>query len=318
MFQEVFGHKDVKDRLTKILPGLSGTYLFHGPPSVGKRTVAYEAARIALCFHAGEDGCHCPSCMRLGMGHPDFLCIGQNERVKVEDVDQLLKFSSVSPFLSKRRVAIIDNADTATWEASNRMLKTLEEPPENFSFILVTSRLDAILDTLRGRSLQVRFGNLSQEDIVNVVWKRLGFELPKAKIIAWIASSSADVFANAGVYAKHRDNAIEFISTLTRPDPISPLDFVDKIDRKEIPIFVDTLMVVLTDLLFIRNGAGEVANADVREDLEKMAKSFSNKALLAITAAASQIKRYAYLNVNLVMALKSSAIRMHRFAGGSG
>jgi len=318
MFQSVFGHKDVKERLSKILPGLSGTYLFHGPPSVGKRTVAYEAARVALCLHVGEDECRCPSCMRLGTGHPDFLCIGQNERVKVEDVDQLLEFSSVSPFLSQRRVVIIDNADTATWEAANRMLKTLEEPPENFSFIMVTSRLDAVLGTLCGRSFQVRFGTLSQEDIVNVVWKRLGFELPKAKVIAWIASSSADVFANAGVYAKHRDNAIEFVTTLTRPDPISPLDFVDKIDRKEIPIFADTLMVVLTDLLLLRNGVGEVANADVLDDLEKMSKSFSNKALLAITAAASQIKRHAYLNVNLAMVLKSTAIRMHGFAGGSG
>jgi len=215
-------------------------------------------------------------------------------------------------------VTVIDNADTTTWEASNRMLKTLEEPPDGFSFVLVTSRPDQVLGTLRGRSLQIRFGVLSQEDVVNVVWKRLGFELTKAKVIAWIASSSADVFSNAGVYVKHRDNALEFVTTLTRPDPISPLDFVEKIDRKEIPIFADTLTVVLTDLLLLRNGAGEIANVDIRDDLEKMAKSFSSKSLLAITAAASQIKRHAYLNVNLAMVLKSTAIRMHGFAGGSG
>ena len=317
MFGSVFGHRDVTERLKKNLPGLSGTYLFHGPPSVGKRTVAFEVARVALCLKNGEEECACHSCSRFRGEHPDFLCIGQSNRIKVSDVNHLLEFASLSPFLSKRRVAVIDNADTATWEASNRMLKTLEEPPDNTAFIMVTSKPDIVLNTLRGRSLQYSFNALSREDVVNVVWKKLGFELTKAKIIAWIASSSADVFSNAGIYAKHRDNAFEFVSTLTRPDALSPLDFVEKIDRKEIPIFADTLMVILTDMLLIRNGIEDISNVDIQVDLEKLSKSFSEKALLAITSVASQIKRYEHLNVNLSLALKSASIRMHRFAGST-
>ena len=315
MFSSVFGHKEIKTELTKLLPSLSGSYLFHGPPSVGKRTMAFETARYALCVAGGADDCKCKSCSRFGIDHPDFLCIGQIDRIRVEDAERLLEFVSLKPFLSNRRVVVIDNADTATWEAANRLLKTIEEPPEGFLFFLISSRPEAVIATLRSRSFSIAFGQLSQEDIINIVWKKLGFELPQAKVIGWLAGSSVDVFSNAGVYVKHRDNAIEFISTLSRSDPLSPLDFVDKIDRKEIPIFVDMLMAILTDLLLLRNGITEIANVDILDDLTKIASRMSPKSLLAVTNTASQVKKYAHLNVNLSMVMKSAAIRMHAMAG---
>ena len=313
MFQNITGHGRTKERLASMLsrPDITGTYLLYGPPSVGKRTVAFEAARTILCKDKKEEGCTCQSCRDFREGHPDFLCIGQHTKIKVSDVDLLLEFVSVSPLISDRKVAVIDNADEITWGASNRLLKTLEEPPDGFSFFLVTANPSTILPTILSRCVQYGFEALSQEDLINIIWKKMGFDLPKARILGWIGSdSSVDIFSKAGLYIKCREQALGFVMGM-KDSVLSSLDYIDKVGKDNMAVFSDMVVLLLTDVLLLKNKIGEIINSDLRDDLTKLVGSVNEKALLGMVAVFSQVKKYSYLNINLGVAMKSAVIRTH-------
>lgn len=296
--------------MSRLMPDQTGTYLFYGPSSVGKRTFAFESAKHALCAKNAEDGCDCESCRNFPAEHPDFMCVGTKGRVKVAGVDSILEFASTAPFISPRKAAVIDNADEATWGASNRLLKVLEDTPGNFTFFLVATDLNRIVQTVKSRCMQIRFGTLPQEDMVNIIWKRMGFELPKARILGWLgAGSSVDVFSNAGIYLRYRDMAIEFVAGLKHRDEIDNMDYIDKIVWKELIFFSDMLTLVLTDILLIKNGVEEIVNADVREDLEALSKGFNDKALVSAVSFLSQAKKNQHLHVNMNLTLKCLLIK---------
>ena len=72
MFPTVIGHDAIKKKLGALLArGSAGTYLFYGPPSVGKRTMAFELAKAILCLNKMDKDCSCKSCNKFYTGHPD-------------------------------------------------------------------------------------------------------------------------------------------------------------------------------------------------------------------------------------------------------
>lgn len=310
-YNSIYGHRDTLSRLYPIRDS-QGAFLFTGPMNIGKRTVAFETSKYSLCLKEGLDGCGCDSCSRSLLDHPDFTSLGSAGKVKVADVDTLLGFVEKKPFLSKRRVAVIDNVDSSTWEASNRLLKILEEPPEGFQFFLIASDPSSVLPTISSRCIKFTFGSLTQEERINIVWKKLGFELPEARIIAWVASCGCpSIYEKAGSCIKCREQAIELISLLKRNDIVAILDYIERVDKKVLDVFVYMFQLLLSDILLLKNSIESIINADLRPQLKKLSDQMNSKALLAATNILSQINRYGYLNINLVLPLKSALINTH-------
>ena len=282
------------------------------PPSVGKRTAAFEVARQLMCVGDCSETKLCKSCQRFEVGHPDFKCIGRQEKAKVDDVDDVLNFVTTAPFISKTKVVVVDNAEMMTYEAANRLLKTLEEPPPRVTFFLVSSNPGMILKTITGRCVGYEFGPLLPDDVTNILWKKVGFDLPQARTIGWLAAGSpVDVFARAGSYLKCRDLSYDLLSTIRGRNLLDCFDFIDKIDRNDLPIFIDMLVTMLTDLLFLQNKISTVVNADMKGNLQTLSEKFKDRALILVVSAFGQVKRNSNLNVNLNMALKSALIRTH-------
>jgi DNA polymerase-3 subunit delta' len=312
MFLNIFGHNPLRSSLSSIV-GKQGVYLFYGPPSVGKRTIAQELATYFLCKDKKDEGCVCGSCQSISAGHPDFLCVGQDGKLKVGDVDRVIEFASFSPLVSKTKVIIIDGVDRASPEAANRLLKILEE--SSYTFFLISSNNYSILPTVISRCLKIKFGPLSQEDLANVLWKKFGFDLPKARVIGWLgAGSSVDVFSNAGLYLKYRDMSFELLGL---SDLLDALDFIEKVDSKELTIFVDILIMTLTDILLSKKGIEDIVNSDRRDDVLKIAKVFSEKGLILSLSFLSQVKKDAQLNVNLGLIFKTTLIKIFPMLRGA-
>ena len=136
--------------------------LLHGPEGVGKLTLALQLTNAILCDRPTADwqGCgQCASCKLLQSNtHPDYIWLTPEEDKQQISVDQIREACAQLALTSYRRgykVAMIAPADLMTIAAANSLLKTLEEPVPNTAMILVTSRVGALLPTIRSRCQQV-------------------------------------------------------------------------------------------------------------------------------------------------------------------
>src|SRR3954454_4433703 len=148
----------------------SHAYLFHGPPGTGKRTAARALAAELLA--AGEQD-HAAARKRVLAGtHPDLTWVKPTGAhvMRVSDVEEpVVSAATRTPFESSRRVFVLERADTMNDEVANRMLKTLEEPPEFVHLILLTDAIGQVLETVISRCQLVRFDALSPERIADAL-----------------------------------------------------------------------------------------------------------------------------------------------------
>jgi DNA polymerase-3 subunit delta' len=89
--------------------------------------------------------------------------------VKIEVARQISNDAFMSPLSAKKKIYIIDNAHTFTKEAANAVLKTLEEPPADTHFFLITDRYEHVLPTIRSRCINIRFSSLTIEEVEQVL-----------------------------------------------------------------------------------------------------------------------------------------------------
>jgi DNA polymerase-3 subunit delta' len=129
--------------------------ILEGEMGLGKKTLAKHIAKAFLCG-AQDKPCNiCKSCHLLEVGsHPDLLfTVPDGASIKVDQIRNLRNEAYLTPMMSDGRVFIIDFADTMNENAQNALLKVLEEPPQKVCFILLCENADALLPTVRSRSV---------------------------------------------------------------------------------------------------------------------------------------------------------------------
>jgi DNA polymerase III subunit delta' len=188
---------------------LAHGYLFAGPGGVGKKTFARRLAQSLLCLAPksgvlGYDGT-CSSCVLFGAGknsrHPDFFEHEGVLRIGARDVaagfadrDELtsrdiVRQLSLQSYSGGRRVLLLGDADFASHEAANALLKFLEEPPRGVVMILTSAAPGRLLSTIRSRLIEVRFGLLTKAAVLEVL-RRLGYSESDAKLGSALADGS--------------------------------------------------------------------------------------------------------------------------------
>jgi DNA polymerase-3 subunit delta' len=154
-------HPHARAVLTAALPpsgNASHAYLFHGPAGAGKRDTARAFAAALL-----SDGAPDPvgAARRVVEGvHPDLTWVTPSGAAEmlVGDIDEpVVAAAARTPFEARRRVFVIERAETMNDQAANRMLKTLEEPPPFAHLILLTAHPGNVLPTIASRCQPVRF-----------------------------------------------------------------------------------------------------------------------------------------------------------------
>jgi DNA polymerase-3 subunit delta' len=129
--------------------------ILHGPFTAPLGELALRIAQTLNCLNASTgDDCH--SCQRIGRRiHPDvhFIEIGSDKKqISVEQIREIVEGATMRPYEGRNKVFIVDPADALSVSGSNSLLKTLEEPARDTTFILITRSPDLLLPTIRSRS----------------------------------------------------------------------------------------------------------------------------------------------------------------------
>ena len=226
---------------------------------------------------SGLDACGvCASCTRIArLVHADVILVepGDTGVIKVDQVREVVERTAYRPFEGRRRVVIIDEADAMLSEAQNALLKTLEEPPSASMFVLVSSRPDELLPTVRSRCQRLRFGRLSPAEIAGVLMQSHGFDAADAHAAASAADGSIGLALEGGSDAlvEARDAAREMLQHVaTTNDPRRRLDGAKVLagggDRDELRRRLRALASMVRDLGALGARADErcLANADLQ------------------------------------------------------
>jgi DNA polymerase-3 subunit delta' len=184
----IHGHDDVAEQFRRALQRrrLASSFLFTGPPGIGKRSFALKLAQALLCSTRPEealDPCgECPACVQVAAGsHPDLEVIAKPQDKSFIPLELLIGDKqhrgreglchriALKPYMGGRKIAIIDDADDLNDEGANCLLKTLEEPPPHSVLILIGISPARQLPTIRSRCQLVRFRPLDHDVIAELL-----------------------------------------------------------------------------------------------------------------------------------------------------
>lgn len=178
VFEGLIGNQAVVELLGRELERPTQAYLFVGPESLGKKAFALRFAAALLCPESGDHPTLCRSC-RLARNetHPD-LTVVEPEGATSIGVDQartLVTRASMAPVESSRTVFLIPEAGSMTDQAANALLKTLEEPISNVTFLLVSESEDDFPATVGSRCRTIHMGRVpSSEMVASLVERGVG------------------------------------------------------------------------------------------------------------------------------------------------
>jgi DNA polymerase-3 subunit delta' len=191
---------------------LASTFLLVGPEAIGKRTFARMIAKTLLCTNSSPmdfTPCgKCEPCVQIEAGtHPDFIQIARDPDKTALSIDQFIGREEarmreglcyeirMKPYSGRRKIAIVDDADTIGVEGANSILKTLEEPPPGSVIFLISTSLQRQLPTIRSRCQVVRFQGLSQNELATLAMRQgLTKDANEANQIARKANGSMAAF----------------------------------------------------------------------------------------------------------------------------
>lgn len=223
IFRKVIGQDAADQMLSRSLESgrLAHAYLFAGPQGTGRLTATLELAASWMCREEQQGYCgECRDCVRIfSFGHPDVrvtvpmpgntepdelatlfetrvkdgitpLTFGGNASISIHQVREMEQRLARKSYEGGGHMEIFTSAHRMGVEASNALLKTLEEPPADTVIVLVSSSWTVLLPTIRSRSHLVRFRRLPSETVASIVTESTGITPDLAMRLALASDGS--------------------------------------------------------------------------------------------------------------------------------
>jgi DNA polymerase III, gamma/tau subunits len=193
---------------------LSHAYIIEGDSGIDKKAFAMDFVKAVLCKEDPGFGCdHCATCRQIEHdNYADLYYVCSDGRsVKDAAVSNMQNQLFSKPVEGDRNVAIIDDADTMTIRAQNRLLKTLEEPNPGTIIILLSENTDNLLDTVRSRSVIYRLGGSADR-------KKTAMDTAAEDLMnkAFAGEYFYDLSALIDKKVKDKDKAAEMLDSMER------------------------------------------------------------------------------------------------------
>lgn len=243
IFDGIFGQPRVREFLrASIASGrVSHAYLFTGPAGSNKTAAAYAFAQAILCK---DHGCRtCDDCRHIERRkHPDvhFYTPEGAQGYLIEQIREIVSGVSLAPIRAKGKVYILDRVDLLGVSAANAFLKTLEEPVEGVTFILLGRTREAVLPTIVSRCQVVPFRHIPAREAAGILSQKTGVTPEQARIAIEACNGSitrAMTFAKSAERAEFRTRIMEVLSNLPLSDERDVLEYAaELIERAKAPL----------------------------------------------------------------------------------
>ncbi len=273
---------EVGESLKKIVASgrIPHAFLFAGPKGTGKTSAARILAKIINCESKNPPCDKCEECLSITKGtNLDVVEMDAASHRGIDDVRMLRDVVKLSPTRAKKKIYIIDEAHMLTTEASNALLKTLEEPPEHVIFILATTNPEKLIETIKSRTTFISFRKAKIEEIVRslkrvtdgekikvkddalgVIAEAAGGSFRDAiKILEQLAAEGQDLskeFLEGHLFAKGGVDLDNFIELLVKKDVKACLEEIGKVMKNgsSIDLFMQSLLSRLQSALLVKVG----------------------------------------------------------------
>ncbi|MCJ7717808.1 MAG: hypothetical protein MUO54_14985, partial [Anaerolineales bacterium] len=179
---------------------LRHAYLFTGPHGIGKKNLAVRFIQAINCPNGIKDAnpcLACSTCKRLGrMEHPDLFPVTleeDNSKIKVDQIRELIRSLSLSPYEAKRRFGLLIDFETANASAQNSLLKTLEEPPGSVVLVLTAVSSDSLLETITSRCEEIKLNTVPISDTIQGLENLHHIQSDQADFLAHISGGRPEI-----------------------------------------------------------------------------------------------------------------------------
>ncbi len=340
MFGNILGNDHLKKTLLRLRAGgrMPNAMLFAGPDGVGKRLFAIDLARSFVCRSDGDDvACGvCPSCVRAGefafpkpdarddfkkiisSNHPDVgTVVAATRTIAVDAIRDLEAEAHFRPYEGNARTFIIDDADKMNDAASNALLKTLEEPAPTTHLILISSRPETLLPTIRSRCQTFRFAPVATAEIEALLVERKDVIKADARLLAKMSQGSVGAALDLDP-SDLRNRRLELIDVLydalISRNRVSLLRASERMNEAKNKEFFEHDLSILESLIHdvwsIRTGqeGTHIVNEDLTDKLSILADKAAD--LPSLLTSIQTIRENLIVNINRKVATDALFIGM--------
>lgn len=302
---QIIGQKALVNQLKIIVASnrAGHAYAFSGPSGMGKRTMALAYAKALLCSGC-KPGFECLPCRTFSEGtNPDFYeVVTDKQSIGVDSIRAMQEDMANRPTYGDRKVYFIDDAQQMTTQAQNCLLKTLEEPPGYAVILMSVISFDALLPTVRSRTVNFRINPYSDDEMLQILQPLYTLDKNEwdfiLKFSRGIPGNAIHLIEEGSV----KDLRRLVFKLLEKPNDIQLAEEVRKTlseNKAELPTVLDILLSFYRDCMMVLEGMeNRLINSDKKDMIIWIAKKFTKRKLLDKTKTMEEMRHSFEMNVN--------------------
>lgn len=342
MFNKIVGNEQIKQVFRRLLRSqrLPNSLLFVGENGVGKKPFALELAKAFVCRTPveGEACDECSACLRAEKfniptnaekndefkkvffsEHSDIgIVTAYKNNIFIDAIRSLEVESNFRPYEGKGRFFIIDEADKMNDAATNALLKTLEEPSLTSHIFLLTSRPNALLQTIRSRCQTVRFAPIEAKEIEKHLLDTKKIAPDDAAMLAKLSGGSIGKALNLdlGKFREKREAILKVLESLIVSHNRAVLlktgeEMNDAKNKDSYNDYLTILQTVVHDIWLLNlNTDSEIVNADLKKQLVRLAQQSNRNNLAEWLKEIETLRENFTVNLNKKIATDALFMKM--------